>query len=759
DGIDFSSILTVTDKDNDTIIGAALGAFVIMIQDDIAVAAIEPEGISATVLEDGMSLGTSDLSEGNKESGETNADDEASGLEGSLIPLFSVGADEPATYGISEDEALLDELTTLFSKGEEVTYSSDGTTLTATAGGREVFNLSVNNDGSWNFDLKDQLDHVDDGANDENQALVTDGESVDGIDFSSILTVTDEDGDTTTGAAAGAFMINVVDDIPLIGNPQDSILAVEEGNQLTASLDIIGTGADEPASLTITLTEGAPVMTTVASGGLQMTNNGDPLFWHENLDGSWSAVTESSPGFLDNDAVSFTVSVDITTGTYTVLQVDGLDGGATTTTIDFSDALNGGNTYEAVFGSGGTSNTVGAITTYTGGVFIWATASADLDNPFGWDGSADPWPNNTETVNYAAEGVGVGGGAKIDGTGGDDGDIRDSEILSFKFFSSIVVDSSGTGAEDVQVDEGASTELDITSASIVFDHLGTAETAYYTLWNDGEQVSIQYEVSNTTGPAGGNSSADFTLDIDSSQLNSGETVFDEIRFESDGGYRIQSADVQVYQEGFDQTIVIPFELTDYDGDTATSDFSITFDGNGILDAQSADTLDGDVSTNGMVIAGSDERSETIIGTDFDDTIDGGGGDDTIDGGAGDDTITGGTGNDFLVGNIGDDDIFGDEGNDTISGGAGEDQLIGGTGEDTLDGGADDDVLVGDDVDFTDPDDPIIVEDDAPDVIDGGTETDIAGDQPESAPANDDIIVAETTEVDIDTLVPPPDEIV
>ncbi len=430
-----------------------------------------------------MSLSDGDLSDGNNEDGSVDADEASSSTFGSVTSLFSVGADEPAAdYGISDDQALLDELTTLYSKGEEVTYSSDGTTLTASAGGREVFTFTVNNDGSWNFDLNDQLDHVDDGANDENQALVTDGEAVDSIDFSSILTVTDADGDTVTGAAAGSFLISFVDDIPIIGTPQDSILGLEEGNQLTASLDIIGIGADEPpASLTITLTEGAPVLTTAESGGQQMTNDGDPLFWHENPDGSWSAVTESSPGVLDPDAKSFTVSLDAATGTYTVVQNDGLDGGATTTVIDFSEALNGGNTYEAVFGSGGTSNTVGDITTHAGGVFIWARGSADNTDAFGWDGTSDTWTDDTATVNYGNQGVGVDTGSTIAGTGGDVGADREPEILSFKFFSTIVVDESGNSQEAVRVDESQSTALDLTAVTLGLDHLGTTETAYYTL--------------------------------------------------------------------------------------------------------------------------------------------------------------------------------------------------------------------------------------------------------------------------------------
>ena len=101
-------------------------------------------------------------------------DDEASGVAGSLSGLFSVGADEPLTISLS---ATTSGLPTLFSQGEEVTYSvTDGAssdTLTATAGGRTVFTLVVNADGSWTFDLDDQLDHVDDGPNTENFALRT----------------------------------------------------------------------------------------------------------------------------------------------------------------------------------------------------------------------------------------------------------------------------------------------------------------------------------------------------------------------------------------------------------------------------------------------------------------------------------------------------------------------------------------------------------------------------------------------------------
>ena len=93
--------------------------------------------------------------------------------------------------------------------------------LTETGGAKDLtlmVRFAVSGDGSWAFDLRDQLDHVDDGADDENTALITslgDTTGIPSIDFSSILVATDFDGDSVTGAAAGSFAITVQDDIPI----------------------------------------------------------------------------------------------------------------------------------------------------------------------------------------------------------------------------------------------------------------------------------------------------------------------------------------------------------------------------------------------------------------------------------------------------------------------------------------------------------------------------------------------------------------
>ena len=116
-----------------------------------------------------------------------------------------------------------------------------GNVLTATAGVRTVFTLGVNADGSWTFDLDDQLDHVD-ASGDAGFNLITaaDGStSVPSIDFSSILVATDFDGDSVTGAASGSFTIAVENDVPIaaVAPPAVSATVVEDALLTTAPGD------------------------------------------------------------------------------------------------------------------------------------------------------------------------------------------------------------------------------------------------------------------------------------------------------------------------------------------------------------------------------------------------------------------------------------------------------------------------------------------------------------------------------------------
>ena len=147
--------------------------------------------------EDDLSIAAGDLSDGIDEAGDPPTDVAT----GSVAALVTAGADEPATFSLSADTASLPQ--TLTSKGDAVTYSVSGDTLTASAGGREVFTLVLAANGDYTFDLNDQLDHAD-GSGD----LATLA-----IDLSSVLVATDFDGDSVT-PPDGTFVINVENDVP-----------------------------------------------------------------------------------------------------------------------------------------------------------------------------------------------------------------------------------------------------------------------------------------------------------------------------------------------------------------------------------------------------------------------------------------------------------------------------------------------------------------------------------------------------------------
>jgi len=249
---------TVTDATGDT----AAGTLKVNVDDDSPIWIWQghgEDGINAMVREEGMSTGEDgdygDLSDGNRTEGSASvpphsSDETSSYLRGSLANLVSFGADGPGEFSLLADTSALP---TLYSQGEMVSYSVSGNTLTATAGSGEdariVFTLTVNEDGSWYFDLDDQLDHVDDGTDSENFALVTgEDSSVDSIDFSSLIKVTDFDGDPLNGAPEGFFTIAVQDDIPVV-NPQTQVGGtVEEEHVNLFGPDVDGFGNEDTSS-------------------------------------------------------------------------------------------------------------------------------------------------------------------------------------------------------------------------------------------------------------------------------------------------------------------------------------------------------------------------------------------------------------------------------------------------------------------------------------------------------------------------------
>ena len=381
--IDFSSIVVATDRDGDEITLNA-GSFTIAVQDDIPVqnavpvaATVQEDGLNAAVDEPPAGASGNDLSTGNKEGGETDAADETSGLAGSLTGLATVGSDEPLATSLSLTNSTLP---TLFSQGVAVTYSLNGTTdtLTATAGGRTVFTLVVNANGSWTFDLDDQLDHVDNGLNDENLLLRTslnDLVGVPSIDFSSIVVATDRDGDEIT-LNAGSFTITVQDDVPVIAiSPDHAVVLNAAGPAVVFELDqdmnlLNNYGADSPGTVRFTVqtgdvspftSGGQPITFVVSDDGLELTG---------------VVGAANTPVFI--------VTLDPANGTYTVDMEGTVD---ITTRVDFSSSA-----FNFVGGNGDWT----AFTSVAGTTDLLLTPQIN-GNPDG-------------TINSTANAGGVGGG-------------------------------------------------------------------------------------------------------------------------------------------------------------------------------------------------------------------------------------------------------------------------------------------------------------------------------------------------------------
>lgn len=235
--INFGSLVKVTDRDGDSVNLGGTANFKITVQDDVPIPC--PVTIIGAVDEDGLSGANADAGR----LGEVTSTGVAT-TTGSLATLASFGADGPASGGgfsLNNAAAALDGLRAqgLTQDGVDVAYSISGNTVTATGvGGQPVFILTLNSSGAYTFTLLSPVQH----SSGQGENSLT-------LDFSSLINVTDADGDTITlgvgGSHAGVtpakFLITVQDDIPVAAD----ITRSTAGNagavtNLTLVLDVSG---------------------------------------------------------------------------------------------------------------------------------------------------------------------------------------------------------------------------------------------------------------------------------------------------------------------------------------------------------------------------------------------------------------------------------------------------------------------------------------------------------------------------------------
>ncbi|MFD2206063.1 type I secretion C-terminal target domain-containing protein [Kiloniella antarctica] len=333
----------------------------------------------------------------------------------------------------------------------------------------------------------------------------------------------------------------------------------------------------------------------------------------------------------------------------------------------------------------------------------------------------DALANTGANVTFGSRGVGVSGGSPAPTQINHDAVTGNSEKLII----------------DLQADATSAT----VRVSNLYKTESTGEQGRWTAY-DSEGNAVATGLLNDTTISYSDSNVG-TATIDTGGATFQYLVMDATGYAGDGNRRGDSSDYFVRQVTFKTdedgagTDIFTYQVTDGDGDTASSTLSLTVDGSSadystatagiqaFLDYDGGPVGGANAPTGGannseikgkvglskeLVSDDSLEGVDDLVATDFGDYVYGsaadnqislGGGNDTFDdryNGSGNDTVDGGSGNDrmwtgdgedTLIGGIGNDILSGESGNDLLIGGEGDDLLIGGSGADTYKFSADD----------------------------------------------------------------------
>jgi T1SS-143 domain-containing protein len=393
--IDYLDTVTITAQDGD---GDLVDVNVFLkVQDDIPV--VTGKSVTATVDEDDiktyLSQGTSP-DDGNADGSYTGNPAYSNGgpanVSGTIASLVSFGADG-GTFGLSLQGS---NLPFLKSNGERVEYSVDGDTLTATAGGRTVFTLTVESDGDYSFKLYDQLDHP-----------AGKGENTLSLNLSSVIVATDGDGDKVR--LNNGFTIKVTDDVPEVDvttKGHAPTLTVDESNlgynasasfagnfkttenygadgyggktvsySLSVQYNGVDSGLDDTAtgnSIKLYLENGVVVGRVAGYGNVAFTVSVDA---NGKVTLDQSRAVEHPNASNPNDAVSLSSNLVKLTQTVTITDKDG-DTATDSATLEIGKSLS--------FKDDGPSVTVQGDETYSFTVEYQNHGYAGYDNSYGY---------------------------------------------------------------------------------------------------------------------------------------------------------------------------------------------------------------------------------------------------------------------------------------------------------------------------------------------------------------------------------------
>ena len=612
DNISFDVSITV----NDELGNPGTGDITVTVEDD------SPENNTATVSgavqEDALPTGIED------------SVSDTTVATGSVSGLVEVGADEPLSFSVQTTG-----LTGLGleSKGVGLTYASSDTdsdgiddTITATGPEGTVFTLKVETDGSYRFELEDQLDHTGSdlsGSGDDEIKM---------LDLSSVLVATDNDGDSVT--VDNGFTITVEDDVPTAIPVRESATATPIDTNLLIILDTSGSMGSNPGvsgyttRMAISVDAAKDLIEKYDALGevkvrivdFDTTGTEKGSAWMDvstaqsTLNGMYTAYTDNSQMTNYDQALLVGMGAYADSGKLADAQSVSyfISDGAPTVRTNWDDYSTYGTPgYGSTWPNWGTDNGI----------------NSNEEN--GWEA----WLKNNDVISYAiglGTGVNVGNLNPVAYDGVAESEMNGRSVPNLNDLDDVLADTipqdplTGSLSLNLGADEGGYVQsITVNGTTYIYNPAGAG--------------------SITASGGSDNSSFDTADNILTVNTDDGAVIKIDM---DDGDYEYKTP--AIFSSEYDETI--DFTLVDGDGDTNSSSLLIT---NYPLPSAISETWTGD------------DTNETWTTFSVNAYLDGQGGDDSLTGSSGTDILKGG------------------DGDDTLDGGAGADVVIGGHGADTL----------------------------------------------------------------------------
>jgi len=573
---------TITDGDGDTSTATVfvnVGADSKPIPND-AVAAVDDDGLGGNA-----GAGAGDL---NADLGDSGA---GLGDESVFVGTFTAnfGGDAPGTFTLIGMDGTSGMVGT-----EEVDYSwdADTNTLTATGPRGVLFTVAVNPaTGQYTVTLEDNVLHVDDNTNTENNA-------------SAVLTFTaiDSEGDPTDAT----LTITFDDDVPTAND--DTFNQADQGGENTAVTGNVSddngngadvTGADSPVSYALT----GDVLNDGVDVSANLSFNSDGSFTYTPADGEEGSVTFSyTLTDADGDESTATVTINleddskpIPNDAVAAVDDDGLGGNAGAGAGDLNADLG-----DSGAGLGDESVFVGTFTANFGGDAPGTFTLIGMDGTSGMVGTEEvdySWDADTNTLTATGP-RGVLFTVAVNPATGQYTVTLEDNVLH-------VDDNTNTenNASAVLTFTAIDSEGDPTDATLTITFDDDVPTANDDTFNQadqgGENTAVTGNVS-TNDTEGADSPVTYAYNND----HDGEGTLD---FDSDGSFTYTPAD------GEEGTVTFSYTLTDADGDESTATVTINLEDDSEPTAGTVTALvddDGLSGGNGPNVAGDDLDANT-----------------------------------------------------------------------------------------------------------------------------------------------------